>query len=182
MVLNSFLCAVLRSPCMAAVVWLCAAASLAPAAQGERAMSGAEGQELAEVVVRGTRLWQLRAAIIEAEDRFYARYNQLNANDDFDVHCRQEAPLGTRLKQRVCRIAFQEEAQADHAQVLFTGGFAPDPRLVMLERSEEYRANALAVINGDRHLRALVRERERLEKKYEEERRKRFKDRWIIFE
>lgn len=139
-------------------------------------------QELGEVVVRGTRLWQMRAAILEAEQRFYARYNELNTRDEFDVHCASEAPLGTRLKQRVCRVAFIRDAQADYAQALFTGGVAQDSQLVELERRDEYHAHALAVINGDRRLRALARERERLQQRYEEERRKRFKDRWIIFE
>lgn len=139
-------------------------------------------QELPEVVVRGNRLWQLREAMIEAEDRFYALYNELNTNDDFDVHCRREAPLGTRIKSRVCRVAYHEDAQAEYAQGLLGGFYAPNPDTVLLERRDEYRDAALAVINGNRRLRRLAQERERLEQRYEEERRKRFKGRWIIFE
>lgn len=142
-----------------------------------------DADELDEVIVRGTRLWQLREAIVEAEDRFYARYNELNKNDDFDIHCRREAPIGTRLKKRICRISFFEDAQAEYARVFVTGtGYAPDPNLVMLQRSEEFRANAIEVFKSDRRLRALSRDLERLQKKYEEERKERFKDRWILFE
>lgn len=135
------------------------------------------------MLVRGTRLWQLREAIVEAEDRFYARYNELNKNGDFDIHCRREAPIGTRLKKRICRIAFFEDAQAEYARALVTGsGYAPDPDLVMLQRSGEFRANAVELYKNDRRLRALSRDLERLQKSYEEERKARFKDRWILIE
>lgn len=132
--------------------------------------------------MRGTRLWQMRQAIIEAEDRFYALYNKLNTNDDFDVRCRMEAPLGTRLKKRVCRVAFQEEAEAEYAQSLFRGGVVPTPEVIWLQRSDDYRKNVLAVVNSDRRLRDLLRERDGLEKQYKAEHSKRFKDRWIVFE
>lgn len=138
--------------------------------------------ELDEVVVRGTKLWQMREAILNAEKRFYALYNELNADDDFDVHCDMEAPLGTRLESRVCRVAYVADAQADFAQALLAGYEAPRPEIVALERANEYRAAALKVINSDKRLLKLVKERERLEAKYLEERRKRFKGRWILFE
>lgn len=139
-------------------------------------------EELDEVVVQGTRLWQMREAIVEAEERFYALYNELNTNDDFDLRCRQEAPLGTRLKKRICRVAFHEEAMTEQAQALLRGGYAPDPQMVLLQRNDEYRKNVQAVVNGNRRLRNLLRERARLEEKYKEEHRRRFKDRWIIIE
>lgn len=144
--------------------------------------AAAADEELEEVVVRGTKLWQMREAIVNAEKRFYALYNELNTNDDFDVHCDLEAPLGTRLKSRVCRVAYVADAQADFAQALLAGYEAPSPEIVQLERADEYRAAALKVINGDKRLLKLARERERLEAKYLEERRKRFKGRWILFE
>lgn len=164
------------------------AAASGDAGTGQSAVSlGAEAEsgddELEEVLVRGTRLWQLREAIVEAEDRLYARYNELNKNRDFDIHCRREAPIGTRLKKRICQVRFFEDAQAEYARTFVTGvGFAPDPDLVMLERSDEFRDNAVELYRSDRRLRALSRDLERLRKKYEEERKERFKDRWILLE
>lgn len=145
-------------------------------------MAAAADEELDEVVVRGTKLWQMREAILNAEKRFYALYNELNTNDDFDVHCDREAPLGSRILRRVCRVSYVADAQAEYAQALLAGYDAPDPELVELERAEEFRATALQVINSDKRLLKLVRERELLEATYLEERRKRLKGRWILFE
>jgi hypothetical protein len=145
-------------------------------------LAGEEEQELDEVIVSGMTLRQMRDAIVAAEQRFYDLYNELNQDDDFDVHCREHAPLGTRIKQRQCLIAFQEEAQMEFVQAALNGYYAPDPVTVWLERGDEYREAALAVINGDVRLLRLVKERERLEEKYKAERRERFKGRWILFE
>lgn len=75
-------------------------------------------EELDRVQVYGTKLerWELRQAIIEAEDRFYERYNELNTDDDFDVKCRVEARIGTRLTTRMCRPLYQEAAVQENAK------------------------------------------------------------------
>jgi hypothetical protein len=138
--------------------------------------------ELPEVQVVGKRLYQMRQDIIKAEDKFFAMFNELNKDDDYDVHCTVEAPTGTRLKKRVCRVQFYEKAQAEEAQALLRGEFAPPADLVAVERSAEYERKALAVINANPELRKLVKEREELEKKYNATRKERFKGRWILFE
>jgi hypothetical protein len=141
-----------------------------------------EEQELDEVIVSGMTLREMREAIVAAEQRFYDLYNELNQDDDFDIHCREHAPLGTRIKQRQCLIAFQEEAQMMYARAMLNGEYSADPVMMALELRDEFRRNALAIINGDARLLRLVKERERLEEKYKAERRKRFKGRWILFE
>ncbi len=74
--------------------------------------------ELDQVLVYGSKeeLWQLRQAIIEAEDRFYERYNVLNSNNDFDMTCRVEARTGTRLTTRTCKPLYQERAVQEGAK------------------------------------------------------------------
>lgn len=141
-----------------------------------------ETTELPEVQVMGKRLYQMRQDIIKAEDKFFALFNQLNTDDDYDVHCAMEAPTGTRLKQRVCRVQFYEKAQAEEAQAILRGEYAPPADLVAVERGAEYERKALAVINAHPELLKLVREREALEKKYNAARKERFKGRWILFE
>ncbi len=163
-------------------IFLFAAAAIAAAAPVPLAGSVDELQELDEIEVTGTRLWKMRSQLVELEDRFYALYNELNANDDFDVTCRVEAPLGTRLKKRNCKVAFHEEAEAEQAQAFVRGEFAPDPQLIAFERQDEYRAAALKVINSDARLRRLIKERMKLEERYQAERKRRFKGRWILFE
>jgi hypothetical protein len=136
-----------------------------------------EDQLLDEVIVKDTRLWRFRQEMVKTEDKFFALYNELNKNDDFDVHCATETPLGTHIQSRVCRVAFYEHAQAEAVQELLDGNVVVDPGLVLLERWSEYRKNALTIINGDQRLLKLAHQREAIEKKYNEERKRRFKGR-----
>jgi hypothetical protein len=139
-------------------------------------------EQLDEVIVQGTRLWQMRKAVTDADDRFFARYNEINKNHDFDVHCDMEAPLGTRIKQRTCRPAFQEKAESEWARGLLEGFAAIPPELVWLDRQEAYRRNLFDVARGDPQLMKLLRERDALEKRYKAEHKRRMKGRWILFE
>jgi hypothetical protein len=133
------------------------------------------GDEIEEITVKGIPLQRMRADLVALEDRFYALYNQLYKDKDFDVHCYNEAPLGTLLKRRVCRVAYVEKAQADSGQAFVAGirdrdsmrGLeVPAPEVVERERQAEFRANALKVINSDQRLLRLARERVALEKRY----------------
>jgi hypothetical protein len=146
-----------------------------------------------EVVVRGTRLYELREAIVAAEDRFFARYNELNKVDDFDIECSVSAPTGSKLKQRGCLTKMQLKAQAaqgreflqmvqDQAAGLTGSPPVSDPTAVFLARYDDYKENMLYLLKMNPELRRLVHEREEAEKRYNEERKRRFKGRWILFE
>jgi hypothetical protein len=146
-----------------------------------------------EVVVQGTRLYELREAIVVAENRFFARYNELNKVDDFDIECELTAPTGSKLKQRGCLTKMQHKAQSDQAreflqmmqdQASGLSGTPPvtDPNTVFLAKYEDYKENMLYLLKMNPELRRLVREREDAEKRYNEERKRRFKGRWILFE
>jgi len=150
--------------------------------QAASAPAATESTELPEVQVMGKRLSQMRQDIIKTEDKFFALFNELNKDDDYDVHCGNEARTGTRLKQRVCRVHYYEKAQADEARAMLTGDYAPPADMIALERGAEYEKKALAVINAHPELRKLIRERDALEKKYAATRKQRFKGRWILFE
>jgi hypothetical protein len=143
--------------------------------------------ELDEVVVEGNHLWQIRMAIADTEARFYSRFNDLNSNNDFDVYCSRSARLGTRISRNSCLPAFLKDAMAEEAiqevnemrgvgTVFSPGGYA---ETIWLERYNDYRKNALDVINGDRELRVLIRRRDVLERQLEARRKEIFKDRWI---
>lgn len=91
----------------------------APAATaGTAATSPADAQapdlELDEVIVRGK---QIERTIADAEDDFYAIYNRLNKNDDYDVNCAQvnidPDNRGSRMTSRVCLPGFVANAVAD---------------------------------------------------------------------
>lgn len=123
----------------------------------------------------------MREDIIQTEEKFLALYNELNTDDDFDVHCRLDVPTGTRIAQRVCRVQFYETAQAEWARSQITGDYAPPAELVALERGPEYKHKALAIINANPELRRLIKVRDALEKKYFATRKERLKGRLFAF-
>ena len=138
-------------------------------------------EQLDEVVIEGKRLYQLRKEIVAAEDRFFKLYNELNKDDDYDVQCANEANTGSRIKQRVCKPVFFSNAEADYAQAMLRGYYAPPPALVALERQEDYRSKTLAVINKHPELLRMLRYRDELERGYLKTRKERFKDHWVQF-
>jgi hypothetical protein len=129
--------------------------------------SGPEPME--EVEIRGTRnrLRELREEIVRLEDKFYLRYNELNTDDQYDVHCNMEAPTGTLMKYRVCRPEFVETATSEEAKA-FLGGYSVAPaNMTIMAKYPSFERQALSVINKDRDLRKLIRERDAVEARYE---------------
>jgi hypothetical protein len=167
-------------PALLLVVLPAPAALAAPDAASAPPVSGTTNAgETDEVIVSANRLWQIRKAMIETEDRFYARYNKLNADGDFDMICGVSAPLGTRIQSRRCQVSFVIDAQFTAANAELTGGFAPPPELVLLERYDEYRRHALRIINNDPELRRLIRQREMLGARLVSRQKEIFSTRWI---
>jgi hypothetical protein len=131
-------------------------------------------EQLDELEVVGKRLYQIRKRAIELEDQIFMLYNDLNKDDEFDVHCRLDVPTGTHLKQRTCQVALYEKARTEEVQGWLRGDYSPSAELVALQRYPEYRKASLAVINSNPQLRQLVRARMALEKKYQVAYRERF--------
>ncbi len=79
-----------------------------------------------EIVVEGQKsLSRLRHRMYAAEDDFYALFNSVNDDDDFDVKCIEEAPIGSRVKRRVCKANFELQATAEEARGVRLGIPAP---------------------------------------------------------
>jgi hypothetical protein len=145
--------------------------------------------ELDEVTVQGTRLWEMRKRIVEAENRFYALYNQINKDPDYQILCNRYVRTGTHLAARKCVMKYYEDAQYQAARGVFAQlsgstdeGYAPEAELVGMERLEEARAHVLQVINSDKRLRRMVREREEMEAKFAAERNRRMQGKLIRFD
>ncbi len=144
-------------------------------------------EESDEVVVRGTPLWELRENVIKAEDRFYARYNALNKVDDFDVECKWDAPTGSLVKRRGCLLKLAAKASegysADYVNFLEGNGPMPDndPHVALLTRYGEYRDNVLYLLKTNPDLRRLLQQRAAAVQRYNDERRKYFKGRMIVY-
>ena len=55
-----------------------------------------------EIIVLGKRLEALRIRIERAENDVYARFNEINSDDLFDVHCYERPSTGSRIENRRC--------------------------------------------------------------------------------
>jgi hypothetical protein len=139
-------------------LWWCVAecsVAAAPVAVAAETAPVVSEVELDEVNVIGRKLYQIRSELVEALDSFYALYNDLNTERDFDIHCGLEAPTGTRIKRRVCRLQFLQDAEAEQAQELIAGmrsnppsigNYVEPPELRWLRRQDEYRQNAREIM------------------------------------
>ena len=66
-----------------------------------------------EVVVEGRKPENVYAEIERLEISVYDRFNALNSNDEFDIHCFKQAPTGSNIPLRRCAPNFVVEAEAD---------------------------------------------------------------------
>jgi hypothetical protein len=143
---------------------------------------------LDEVVVTGKldSLPAAREAVIAAEDRFYARYNELNKDDMLDVQCRFEQPTGTRIPRRTCGTRMLDEETRAEAQT-FVGMAEGTVNLVSAQAlnapvQAELRKRVLALTREDPQLLRALLERARLEQYYEDLSAKKFRTRKVVWE
>lgn len=173
-----------------ALVLLCGMARLPESAHA------ASDDTLDPVMVEGTRakLGELRQQLVDLEDRFLERYNQLNQIPDFDVHCTVEASTGTLLKSRDCQAGYESRALAEAGQQAFQmrqfvqeqfsknvpnpimqGGPPVAPVVAIKMREPAFRRNMLEITRRDDGLQQLLRERYEAEQVYKDLRRRVFR-------
>jgi hypothetical protein len=68
-----------------------------------------------EVIVRGS-IAELRRQIVIAEEAIYARFNEINSDDRFDIHCRLQPRLGSRVEERFCLSNSWREQDRNYGQ------------------------------------------------------------------
>lgn len=68
-----------------------------------------------EIIVRGKSYGDFRLEIERARDVFLARFNEINSDDRFDIHCREEVRIGSKLRDRVCASNSWREQDANFA-------------------------------------------------------------------
>src|SRR5215471_16188507 len=54
-----------------------------------------------EIIVYGS-VPELRRQLLRARDAMIARWNDVNGDDKFDIHCKSEATTGSRIKRESC--------------------------------------------------------------------------------
>jgi hypothetical protein len=146
--------------------------------------------ELDEVIVTGDRtLSAARKAIVDAEDRFYARWNELNPDKLYDIKCFEYTRTGTHFKFRACQPRFFEESSLAESRRLMdvanlgNGTFqaGADVPLNLLFMAELKR-RTLVMIEKDPELKRALLERARLAQYYEELRKEKFRHHFIVWD
>jgi hypothetical protein len=122
-----------------------------------------------DIVVRGRAYAELRLQIRLAEETVFARFNEINSTDDFDIHCRTEPFIGSRIPKRACLSNSWREHDADIGKAILGGGIPPEffigqQHLMQRRLGKELRRLALedddlaaAVLNLGRAKAALAR-------------------------
>jgi hypothetical protein len=75
---------------------------LGAAAAAQATAPATEPRADEEILVLGKRLEELRIRIRLAEDDVYARFNEINSDDLFDVHCYERPASGSHIDRRRC--------------------------------------------------------------------------------
>lgn len=61
----------------------------------------------------------LRKLLIQVEDDFFARFNELNLDDNYDVYCYTHTPTMSHIQKRQCEPIFMIRARGDDASIFF---------------------------------------------------------------
>lgn len=109
--------------CVLALAFVTGSGALAAEADTAPPQYLSKIRTLDEVVVTGdlTTLSGLRQAMLEAENRFYLRFNELNQDRNLDIRCRNQAPTGSRVKRKVCVAAMADDLSHEQAMLFLTG-------------------------------------------------------------
>ena len=111
-----------------------------------------------EVVVRGRSPEELRVEIERTENAVYARFNELNSSDEFDIHCSEHAPTGSNIPVRTCKPNFmlRAEQRAGGASLNRMQGDrysgAPNERVYLEQKGAELTAEIQRVAREDEQL------------------------------
>lgn len=112
-----------------------------------------------EIIVPGRAGEPLRVEIERLENAVYERFNALNNDDDFDIHCYEQAPTGSNIPVRTCWPNFAvraEERAAGHSlrgmQGLGAGGSAQSERGDVARKGKELIAEMQRVARQDEQL------------------------------
>jgi hypothetical protein len=147
-----------------------------------------EVKTLDEVVVNGRldTLSGLSKAIVEAESRFYERFNELNKVSGMDIKCRSEAPTGKRLKVRNCFAVAADEATREDALrfVGITTGTVSiqSPYEIQAAMRPELKKRTLEMLKKDPELLRALLEHARLTQMYADLRAKKFAAHHVVWD
>ena len=54
----------------------------------------------------------MRQEVHRAEEIAFDLFNSLNSDDEYNIHCYEETPIGSHIKRRVCKVNYVKELTA----------------------------------------------------------------------
>lgn len=118
------------------------------------AAAGQDDEAADEIVVASQKSTAaLRRDLDRAEDDFYALYNELNEDDEFDIRCSYEAPTGVRKKTKLCRPAFFSK---DRGREDKTRRINPETDPVLSAKLDELQENLESLVAANPELQAAM--------------------------
>jgi hypothetical protein len=135
-------------------------------AQDAAVPSPSQNSGVEEVIVPGRVPANLRLEIERLETAVYERFNDLNGDDEFDIHCLMQAPTGSNIPVRTCAPNFVLRAESDAGRKILRDGRTgagnnnnpAEQRAQMERKSRELTAEIQRVAREDEQLmRDLVR-------------------------
>ena len=140
-----------------------------PAFTEESGTSKAAPPVDAELTVSAVRkLTEMRKEIALAEDRFVAKYNELNKERQYAIKCNDETYTGSRLNRRMCRPEFVADATGDETRGWLRGEVYSPASPVIATKNAGFRKNMLDIASKNPELVKLAQQHDDLEKRYNE--------------
>jgi hypothetical protein len=84
--------------------------------------AGSPQASVEEVIVPGRTPENIRIEIERLETAVYDRFNDLNSDDEFDIHCFSRAPTGSNIPVRTCAPNFAVRAESAAGRKMLTDG------------------------------------------------------------
>jgi hypothetical protein len=115
---------------------------------------------LEEMLVQGDRekLTAMRTELFRLEDAFYAKYNELNTDRQYDVVCTSKPPQGemTKIRVRNCLPVFYRDASTREVAAGLDMYAAPPARMTITEQSDAFAKNMRDVVMKHPELRQSI--------------------------
>ncbi len=127
-------------------------------------------------VVAPQSLSSMRSEIVDAENDVLALFNSLNDDNDYDIRCRKEVPLGSHISARTCTPRFADRETARAAQDFMFGLGYFDPTAQIRSYEVILREKMATLVAENPELYQAMLKYYQLKTGYDAERAERFKD------
>ncbi|MEJ0040453.1 MAG: hypothetical protein WDO68_31265 [Gammaproteobacteria bacterium] len=131
---------------------------------------------LSGVTFSAEKPYDLRQQIAKVEAEYFALYNKLNTDRQYDMLCKMDRATGTTLAKRVCQPRYVETAQranaSERVQTATHAGPGVDATnpsaAASSSRDDAFRKNMLEVLRQSPELQALGEKRDALQARLDE--------------